>query len=104
MYFKKLDIDDMIEANIEKSKARYEKLGIDPNTVFSDVSKQRTSNIETKKKNSAPTKKETTSQKMNKRASNVNYKGNVNKKYKEGSIAAYANMMARDQDSDQKKK
>lgn len=104
MYFKKLDIDDMIAANIEKSKARYEKLGIDPNTVFSDVSKQRTSNIETKKKNSAPTKKETTSQRMNKRASNVNYKGNINKKYKEGSIAAYANMMARDQEPDHKKK
>lgn len=104
MYFKKLDIDDMIAANIEKSKSRYEKLGIDPNTVFSDVSKQRTSNIETKKKNSTSLKKETTSQRVNKRASNVNYKGNTNKKYKEGSIAAYANMMARDQESDHKKK
>lgn len=104
MYFKRLDMDDMIANNIEKSKARYEKMGIDPNKVFSDVSKQRTSNIDVKKKNTGQQKKESVSQKVNKRAANVNYKGNTNKKYKEGSIAAYANMMARDQESESKKK
>lgn len=104
MYFKRLDLDDMIANNIEKSKAKYEKLGIDPNKVFSDVSKQRTSNIDVKKKNTNQTKKESTSQKANKRAADVNYKGNTNKKYKEGSIAAYANMMARDRDPENKKK
>ncbi|MDE6566646.1 MAG: YidC/Oxa1 family membrane protein insertase, partial [Lachnospiraceae bacterium] len=103
MYFKRLDMDDMIANNIEKSKARYERMGIDPNKVFSDVSKQKTSNIDVKK-NTNKSKKETASQKANKRAADVNYKGNTNKKYKEGSIAAYANMMARDRESENKKK
>ncbi|MCM1235469.1 MAG: hypothetical protein NC489_35670, partial [Ruminococcus flavefaciens] len=104
MYFKRLNIDDMIAANIEKSKAKYERMGIDPNKVFSDVSKQKTSNIDVKKKNANQPKKQTTSQKANKRAADVNYKGNTNKKYKEGSIAAYANMMARDHEPEKKKK
>lgn len=104
MYFKRLDMDDMIANNIEKSKARYEKMGIDPNKVFSDVSKQKTSNIDVKKKSTGQSKKETTSQKANKKAADVNYKGNTNKKYKEGSIAAYANMMAKDRESESKKK
>lgn len=103
MYFKRLDMDDMIANNIEKSKARYERMGIDPNKVFSDVSKQKTSNIDVKK-NTNKSKKETVSQKANKQAADVNYKGNTNKKYKEGSIAAYANMMARDRESENKKK
>lgn len=103
-YFKKFDMDDMIAKNMEKTKKRYEKMGIDPNTVLSDVSKQRTSKIESNKKNANTNRKTTTSQKVNKKASEVNFKGNTNKKYKEGSIAAYANMMSREDSSGDKKK
>ncbi len=103
-YFKKFDMDDMVAKNMEKAKRRYEKMGIDPNIAFADVSKQKTSKIDSDKKKNNTAKKTTTSQKVNKRASEVNYQGNKNKKYKDGSIAAYANMMARNDNSGDKKK
>lgn len=98
-YFKRLDMDDLISKNVEKAKKRYEKLGIDPNTAFSDVSKQRTSNIS--KSDNAKTSTSTTARKKvkgNKRslADKEFKRPEPNKKYKEGSIAAYANMLSRD--------
>lgn len=103
-YFKKIDMDDMIAKNVEKTKKRYEKMGLDPNTAFSDVSKQKTSNINTKTKNTNSSKNTTTSQKAKKNVAEVDYKRNTNKKYKQGSIAAYANMMARDNSKEDKEK
>lgn len=94
-YFKRLNMDDLIAKNVEKAKKRYEKLGIDPNTAFSDVSKQRTSNIDKPKNNTNVRKKV----KSNKRSlADKDFKRpEPNKKYKEGSIASYANMLARDE-------
>lgn len=104
-YFKKLDMDDMIAKNVEKAKKRYEKMGLDPNTVLSDVSKKKTSNIDHSKKNTTVKNKQTTAQKVNNRAANNNYKSKAgNKNYKEGSIAAYANMLSRDNNSGKEKK
>lgn len=98
-YFKRLDMDDLIAKNVEKAKKRYEKLGIDPNTAFSDVSKQRTSNIN--KSNNTKTNTTTSARKKvkgNKRSlADKDFKRpEPNKKYKEGSIASYANMLGRD--------
>lgn len=103
-YFKSFNMDDMIEKNMEKTMRRYEKMGIDPKTALSDISKQKTNKIDLNKKNANTNRKATTSQKVNKKASEVNFKGNTNKKYKEGSIAAYANMMSREDSSGDKKK
>lgn len=36
-YFKHTDMDAIIAKNTEKAKKKYERLGIDPNTAFSDV-------------------------------------------------------------------
>lgn len=105
VYFKRLDMDDMIAKNIEKTKKRYEKMGLDPNTVLSDVSKKKTNNINRNKNTVSSNKKQTTAQKVNHRASNNNYKSKAaNQKFKEGSIAAYANMLARDVDLKKDKK
>lgn len=103
-YFKHLDIDDMINKNVEKTKKKYEKLGLDPNQALSDVSKQRTSNINGKKggQTNTSTKKTNTRKKVNrsnKSLADQDFKvPQSNMKYKEGSIASYANMLARDDD------
>ena len=99
-YFKRLDMDDLIAKNVEKAKKRYEKLGLDPNAAFADVSKQRTSNIDKPK---VSTSQSTTRKKINRSNKSLADKDfkrpEANKKYKEGSIASYANMLARDNES-----
>lgn len=100
-YFNRIDMDEMIAANVEKTKRRYEKMGIDPKTI-SDISKQRTSSIDTKKANNNTKNNNNKKTNTNKKSVETNLnKGN--KKYKEGSIAAYANMMSRDYDQDKEK-
>ncbi|MCH5267551.1 MAG: YidC/Oxa1 family membrane protein insertase [Lachnospiraceae bacterium] len=98
-YFKRLDMDDLIAKNVEKAKKRFEKLGIDPNTAFADVSKQRTSNID---KSKTKTSQSATRKKVNRPKKSLADKDfkrpETNKKYKEGSVAHYANMLARDND------
>lgn len=104
-YFNRLDMDEMIAANVEKTKKRYEKMGIDPKTI-SDISKQKTSSLDTKKINTDTNKN---ANKNNNKKTNTNKKAvetnlnKGNKKYKEGSIAAYANMMSRDYNQDKEK-
>lgn len=76
-YMDSLDVDDLIEKNKEKQKKKKEKMGIDPNMSMEEVAKKRTSTINDKTK--------------------VNVSNSVNtsnKKYKEGSIGAYANMLS----------
>lgn len=87
LYFDRMDMDAEMAKNVEKTKKRYEKMGIDPNNAMQSIAKQRTSSINTN----------TNKDKMKnaKNVSKINYKSGGNKKYKEGSIAAYANMMAR---------
>ena len=93
-YFKHTDMDAIIAKNTEKAKKKYERLGIDPNTAFSDVTKQRTSNINTTTKTTQQRKKVNRPKKS---LADKDYKRpETNKKYKEGSIASYANMLARD--------
>lgn len=85
VYFSKIDMDAEMAKNAEKNKKRMEKMGIDPNSTMQDIAKQRTSSINNTK-----------TQKTNKNSG-------INKNYKKGSIAAYANMLARDDNNTGKK-
>lgn len=93
IYFKRMDMDEEVRKNIEKTKKRYEKMGMDPNTAMQEIARKRTSTITTgSKSQKMDLSKNVNSVKNNK----SNYTTGGNKKYKEGSIASYANMMARD--------
>lgn len=97
-YMNHMDIDEVMNKNIEKMKNRYEKLGIDPNMAMGNIAKQKTSNINrnsnvsnnTKKNSPANVTKSNANQQKNKKEP---VKRNMNSKYKEGSIASYANML-----------
>lgn len=104
LYFSKINMDDMIKENVEKAKKKYEKMGMDP-SVLEKAAKTRTSNINTAAKNNAASQKSTASS-DNKRKSSISDKAkksstkdikkSANTNYKEGSIAAYANMLNRE--------
>ncbi len=104
LYFTKINMDDMIKENVEKAKKKYEKMGMDP-SVLEKAAKTRTSNINTAAKNNAASQKSAASS-DNKRKSSISDKAkksstkdikkSANTNYKEGSIAAYANMLNRE--------
>ena len=104
LYFSKVNMDDMIKENVEKAKKKYEKMGMDP-SVLEKAAKTRTSNINTAAKNNAASQKSAASS-DNKRKSSISDKAkksstkdikkSANTNYKEGSIAAYANMLNRE--------
>lgn len=104
LYFSKINMDDMIKENVEKAKKKYEKMGMDP-SVLEKAAKTRTSNINTAAKNNAASQKSAASS-DNKRKSSISDKAkksstkdikkSANTNYKEGSIAAYANMLNRE--------
>lgn len=104
LYFTKINMDDMIKENVEKAKKKYEKMGMDP-SVLEKAAKTRTSNINTAVKNNAASQKSAASS-DNKRKSSISDKAkksstkdikkSANTNYKEGSIAAYANMLNRE--------
>lgn len=98
LYFSKINMDDMIKENVDKAKKKYEKMGMDP-SVLEKAAKTRTSNINTTvTKNSTEVtenKKSSISEKARK-SSTKEVKKNKNSNYKEGSIAAYANMLNRE--------
>ncbi len=89
IHFNKLDMEEEIQKNVEKAKKRYEKMGIDPSTL-ENVAKQRTSNIQKVEKKSTGVSNAA----KKKPQSSMKKSGNV--KYKEGSIAAYANILNRE--------
>ena len=92
LYFSKMDMEAEMAKNVEKNNKKLEKLGIDPNTM-KDIASQRTSNINVNKNsNGGMADKVNAANSKN----SVNYKRKNNGKYKEGSIAAYANMLSND--------
>lgn len=93
LYFKRMDMDAEVQKNVEKTRKRYEKMGMDPDTAMQEIAKKRTSTITTDSKNQGTNLSKNVNSVQN---SKSNYKTGGNKKYKEGSIASYANMMARD--------
>lgn len=100
LYFSKINMDDLIKENVEKAKKKYEKMGMDP-SVLDKAAKTRTSNIntaaqkQTSTSNNAAKKNSSISDKARK-SSTKDIKKSKNSNYKEGSIAAYANMLNRD--------
>lgn len=100
-YFSKINMDDLIKENVEKAKKKYEKMGMDP-SVLDKAAKTRTSNIntnvaqkQTSTSNNTAKKNSSISDKARK-SSTKDIKKSKNSNYKEGSIAAYANMLNRD--------
>ena len=96
LYFKNMDMDAELEKNVEKTKRRYEKMGVDPNTAMQEIARKRTSTISTSTTDNKNTKSGISKNVNSVKNSKSNYKTGGNKKYKVGSIASYANMMARD--------
>ena len=101
LYFSKINMDDLIKENVDKAKKKYEKMGMDP-SVLDKAAKTRTSNIntnaaqkQTSKADNAAKKNSSISDKARK-SSTKDIKKSKNSNYKEGSIAAYANMLNRD--------
>lgn len=90
IYFDHINLDDMIAKNVEKNRLRMEKLGVKMSpSPASDSSVDKNGN----KKISA-----SEAAKSVKKSENRNsYRPNKN--YKEGSIAAYANMLRRDEEN-----
>ncbi len=99
MYYKNVDMDEVIKQNVEKAKQRYEKMGIDSSTL-DRVAKSRTTNISTNttKQNQSDGKKEKSISEIAGKASTKGPVKKSNGKYKEGSIAAYANLLRRDEE------
>lgn len=89
IYFKRLDMDEMINKNVDKAKKRYEKMGIDPNKMTPNLQKKPLTTQTKKAEKKTPNASEVTKNKIK----NTNYNRPDNKKYKEGSIASYANML-----------
>lgn len=95
-YMNRMDIDEQMNKNMEKMKKRYEKLGIDSSMAMGDIAKQKTGNIN--KNNNSVSKKTDSNVKTNAHPNKKKNKTapvniNMDKKYKEGSIASYANML-----------
>lgn len=95
LYFSRTDMDEMIQKNVDKSKKRFEKMGLDPKIATQDL-KKKPSLAEKKKGEKAASN---ASQVTKNKTKNTNYSRPDNKKYKEGSIASYANMLNRREDS-----
>lgn len=105
LYFTKINMDDMIKENVEKAKKKYEKMGMDP-SVLEKAAKTRTSNINIAAKNNNAASQKSAASSDNKRKSSISDKAkksstkdikkSANTNYKEGSIAAYANMLNRE--------
>lgn len=101
VYFSKIDMEEEIQKNVEKAKRRYEKMGIDASTL-EKAAKTRTSNIDSNKTPSPKrvsqlSKQNNSVNSIARKTSTAEVKKTGNKKYKEGSIAAYANMLNRDE-------
>lgn len=99
IHFSKMDMDEEIQKNVDKAKKRYEKLGMDSSTL-ENAAKVRTSNIKSPAEDSkkgTEKKSPSVSNVAKSRPKNSSAaEKNKNQKYKEGSIAAYANLLKRE--------
>ena len=98
-FFNRMDMNEEIQKNIEKSKKRFEKMGIDPNATMQDLKNQKKGTAESKKAE----KTSISASEVVKNVKKNEYKRATNTNYKEGSIAAYANMLNRDNSSKDEK-
>lgn len=96
LYFSKLDMEEEIKKNMEKSKKRMKKLGVDPNKTLQSYATKNTNTQKNKQENKV------SASNVTKKINKTGNKTGGNKKYKEGSIASYANMLSRDNSSTDK--
>lgn len=92
----------MLAKNAEKARERMIKRGIDPDKV-QNYAKTKTSTKSTRIQDHSHKKNTANVNKAVNKAKKSDYKRPENSKYKEGSIAAYANMLNRDKSQDTKK-
>ena len=93
IYFNHINLDEMIAKNVEKNRIRMEKLGV--TTSSSPVAKKKnTSDGSSEQSGSKKMSASEAARSVKKSDNNTSYQGKKN--YKEGSIAAYANMLRRD--------
>ena len=96
-YFKKVDVQDIINSNVEKMNKKKEKMGIDANKVSSAASTN-TKNINAKA--NLNKKSDKNSHQKNNKNSKDNQADSV--KYKAGSMAAKANLVKEYNDKNRK--
>lgn len=92
IYFDHINLDEMIAKNVEKNRIRMEKLGV--TTSPSPAAKKTKSDGSENQTGSKKMSASEAARSVKKSDNRTSYQGN--KKYKEGSIAAYANMLRRD--------
>lgn len=99
-YFDKLDMDEEIKKNVEKSKKRFERMGVDPNKALQNYGKAKADSVPKKAKENKTGSVSNVTKKANRTSS---YQNTGNSKYKEGSIASYANILKKENTSANKK-
>ena len=97
LYFNRIDMDEEMQKNMEKSKKRMEKMGIDPKKT-QDLNSQKKKVMENKRE-----EKKVNAAQVTKNMKKSSFQRQDNTKYEKGSIAAYANMLNRDIPSNEKK-
>ncbi len=97
LYFNRIDMDEEMQKNMEKSKKRMEKMGIDPKKT-QDLNSQKKKVMENKRE-----EKKVNAAQVTKNTKKSSFQRQDNTKYEKGSIAAYANMLNRDIPSNEKK-
>jgi len=98
-FFNRMDMNEEIKKNIEKSKKRFERMGIDPNASIQDLKNQKKGAAENRKGERASI----SASEVVKNVKKNEYKRATNTNYKEGSIAAYANLLSRGNSSKDEK-
>lgn len=93
--FNKMNMEEEIQKNIEKAKKKYERMGMD-SSVLENAAKTRTSNIKLDKPENKKENKQSSVGSGAKAQSQYKDTKKTNTKYKEGSIAAYANLLNRE--------
>lgn len=106
-YFGRMDVDELIQKNVKKTKERYAKIGQEPDKAFLEATKKKKIDIDSSKvkdtekaakQKKAKEKADKEKIRKDKSLANIKYDNSSKKKYKKGSIADYANIMNRDND------
>ncbi|MBR1741153.1 MAG: YidC/Oxa1 family membrane protein insertase [Lachnospiraceae bacterium] len=99
IYFNHIDMDEMVAKNVEKNRVRMEKLGVktSPSPSVKNKSSVNGNNSSDSSKGEKKMSASEAAKSVKKSDHHTSYQGS--KKYKEGSIAAYANMLRRDENN-----
>lgn len=101
IYFKRIDMDAEMKKNMEKSKKRMERMGIDSNKVMNNTAAKKKNSPLSKQKEE---KKPINAAEVTKDIRKKQVKRQNNTKYKDGSIGYYANILDRNQSESNGKK